>query len=238
MPSSFYYGKSNNLTFVNSLTLVSYKTYLKQLITVFFILVVWSITKPAFCEDTLQSVMARMKPEGAVAINYQENRYLSLMSDKWTGEGRFYALLPDVMIKEQQLPEKELMAIRGNDLYYFNQENGQKHQGQVTDQNSQTAYVAAFKGLMNGDVDFLTHLYDIEFIAKPSGWIITLNTKKKDASSDRIQVIMQGQPEQVANKLELIMEDGDHTEFLLGRASSGETVKLTVTRLFDLLGAN
>ena len=237
MPSSFDYHDSNKRS-LNSTIIVSCKSSLLPLISVFFMLIVWSIPKPAVCEDTLQSVMSRMKPDSAVAISYQENRYLSLMSDKWTGSGSFYALLPDVMIKEQQQPEKELMAIRGNDFYYLNQESGQKHQGEMADQDGPAAYIAAFKGLMNGDLNSLTKLYDIDFIAKSSGWIITLITKKNDASNEGIKIIMQGPPEQAANKLELIMADGDRTEFLLGLASSGEAVKLRVITLFNSLGAN
>jgi hypothetical protein len=214
MPNNFYSGESNSLAFVNNLTLVSCKPSLKQLIAVFFMLLVWSIPKLAVCADTLQSVMSRMKPDSAVAINYQENRYLSLMSDKWRGSGRFYALFPDVMIKEQQQPEK--------------------HQGEMTDTDSPAAYIAAFKGLINGDSSSLTKLYDIEFIANSSGWTITLITKKSDTSNEGIKIIMQGPPEQAANKLELIMADGDRTEFLLGPTNSGEAVKSRTIDLIDL----
>jgi hypothetical protein len=236
MPSSFYCD--SNKRNLNKETIVSYKPCLEQLISVFFILIVWSIPKSGICEDTLQSIMSRMKPDSATSIHYQENRYLSLMTDKWTGSGSFYAVLPDIMIKEQQLPEKELMAIRGNALYYFNQESGQKHQGEITDLDNQTQYIAAFKALLNGDLASLTKLYNIEFIGKPSVWTITLSAKKNEASNEGIKIIMQGPPEEAANRLELIMADGDRTEYLLGLANSGEAVKSTVKTLFDLLGAN
>ena len=193
---------------------------------------------PAVCEDTLQSVISRMKPNCATAIKYQENRYLSLMTDKWTGSGSFYAVLPDTMIKEQQFPEKELMAIRGNSLFYFNQESGQKHQGEITDLDDQTQYIAIFKALLTGDLALISKLYEIEFLGKPSGWVITLSTKKNATSDEGVKVIMRGLPEQPANGMELNMADGDRTEFLLSPATSGEAVKSTVKTLFDLLGAN
>lgn len=211
---------------------------IKQPIPIFFMLFACLLSGRAVGEDSLQTVMARMRPNSAVAINYQETRYLSLMSDRWTGSGYFYALSPDIMIKEQQHPEQELMAIKGSELYYFNQKSGQKHRAEMAEQDSLVAHTAAFKGLMNGDLASLKILYDIEFMAKPTGWIITLTTKKNAENDEGYQVIMQGLPEQVANKLELIMADGDRTEYLLSPASSGETVKLKMQTLFDLLEAH
>lgn len=216
----------------------SFKSPLLQFGAVFLPLLLLLVPGFAACDDTLQSVMARMKPESAIAIDYQETRYMSMMSDKWTGSGCFYALLPDIMIKEQFSPVKELMGIKGKELYYFNQQSGQKHQAELTEQESQIAYIDVFKGLMNGDLQSLKLLYDIEFAKHPTGWKITLTPKKNNDSEDGFKVIMQGPPEQVANKLELIMADGDHTEFLLGPASSGEAIKLKTMKLFDLLGEN
>jgi hypothetical protein len=218
---------------------IFYSTALQpKVFAAFFILFACSTPKQAAGEDSLQTVMARMKPEGVVAINYLENRYLKLMSGKWTGSGCFYALLPDVMIKEQQLPEKELMAIKGSELYFFNQENGQKHQGEVTEQDSMVAYTTAFKGLMNGDLSYLATGYDIAFTAKPAGWSIALTPKNNAESESGFKVIMQGQPEQAADKLELVMADGDRTEYRLSPAKSGEEISSKITKLLDLLGAN
>jgi hypothetical protein len=211
---------------------------LPNFFTAFFMLLVCSIPKHVMGEDNLQTVMARMKPEGVVAINYRESRYLKLMSGTWMGSGYFYALLPDVMIKEQQIPEKELMAIKGSELYYFNQESGQKHQGEMAEQDNMVAHTTAFKGLMNGDLTYLATLYEIAFTAKPSGWSIALSPKTNAESENNFKVIMQGPPEQAADKLELIMADGDRTEYRLSPAISGEKVRLKIGKLLDLLEAN
>jgi hypothetical protein len=237
MPSSFYfcYAKKRGRNKTNN---VNNKAPLRQFISVFFILLIGSNPMLAACEDTLQTVISRMKPNNPTAIQYQEYRYLSLLTDKWSGGGNFYAVLPDTIIKEQQFPEKELMAIRGNSLFYFNQESGQNHQGEITDLDDQTQYIAIFKALLTGDLALIGKLYDIEFLGKPSGWVITLSAKKNQASDEGVKVIMRGLPEQPANGMELIMADGDRTEFLLSPAASGEAVKATVKTLFDLLGAN
>jgi hypothetical protein len=90
---------------------------------------------------------------------------------------------------------------------------------------------------MNGDLTPLKPLYEITFILKPLGWAISLTSKNSDEGA-AIKINMQGLPEQVANKLEIIMADGDRTEFLLGQTKSGADVKLKAMQLFELLSAN
>lgn len=226
-PSKFASAKSNRF--------FSCSPSMPRLLAVFMMPLLCWLPERAAGEDTLQTVMARMKPDSAVAINYRETRYLSLMTEKWTGFGYFYALLPDVMIKEQQRPEQELMAIKGAELYYFNQHSGQKNQGELTEDNPDS-HAAVFKGLMNGDQAYLKSLYDIEFVSKPVGWTITLTDPNKAEAG--YKVIMQGLPGQAANKLELFMPDGDRTEYWLSPATSGEAIKTKIQHLLDLLGAD
>jgi outer membrane lipoprotein-sorting protein len=204
-------------------------------VRIFFI--VWmGLTAPvAFAEDTLQSVMARMKPAQAVSIHYQETRTLGLLSEPWKGTGTFYALLPDIMLKEQQSPEKELMGIKGNTLYYYHPGNDQKHQGEVDDEATEDAQVAAFKGLMNGDLTFLRSRYTLEFNAKATGWRLTLTPLHAADDDKNTKIIMQGLPDKVANKLELILSDGDRTEYTLTPATQGDAVKTKMTQLLAVL---
>ena len=58
------------------------------------------------------------------------------------------------------------------------------------------------------------------------------------SSENTFKVIMLGLPEQAAKRLEIIMPDGDHTEFLLRQANSDEASKISALKLLDLLGAN
>jgi hypothetical protein len=190
-----------------------------------------------YCEDNLPTVMARMRPNTAVTVGYKEKRQISMMSKTWQGSGNFYVLPPDGMIKEQQLPEKELMGIKGTLLYYFNQSNGQKHQGEMSDQDSLSVHTATFKSLIIGDLKYLSEFYNIELNKNPSGWMVTFTSKNTDPENT-LRVIMQGLPDQPASQIELISADGDRTEYLLDIAKSGETVKLTINQLFALLGAN
>jgi outer membrane lipoprotein-sorting protein len=206
------------------------------LIALFFVLLVF-LPESGLGEENLQSVIGRMQSKRAVAIPYQETRYLSLMSEKWTGSGNFYALPPDTMIKAQSSPEKELMAIKGPDLYYFNQKTGQKHHATVSEEASLMAHISLFKSLMNGELEALQQHYQFNFSTRPAAWLVTLTPKKASESETGFQVIMQGIAGQSANKLELIMTDGDRIEYRLDTAHESPAIKLKIQQLVDLLGA-
>ncbi|NOT84276.1 MAG: outer membrane lipoprotein carrier protein LolA [Methylococcaceae bacterium] len=191
----------------------------------------------ASAKDSLDSVMARMKPTQAISITYQETRTLGLLSDTWKGSGSFYAVLPDIMLKEQLTPEKEIMGIKGAQLYYYHPGNDQKHQSELEDEDAVSFQVAAFKGLMNGDLAFLKTRYALEFTTTASGWSLTLTPKQTNDSETATKMIMRGLPEQVANKLELLLADGDRTEYRLTPALQGAAVKTKVQQLLTVLEA-
>jgi hypothetical protein len=231
-----HYSFRQENIFKTSIRFFSYS--IQEVGATFFMLFLGLISQFASADDTLQKVMVRMKPASAVTINYQETRHLSMMTDKWTGSGSFYALLPDTMIKEQRLPTRELMAIKGGQMYYFNQESGQKHQGELTIDDNSTAYIEVLKGLMNGNLEALKSRYTIDFASHATGWTISLSPLKQSPSENTFKVIMHGLPEQAAKRLEIIMPDGDHTEFLLRQANSDEASKISALKLLDLLRAN
>ncbi|MEQ1636244.1 MAG: outer membrane lipoprotein carrier protein LolA [Methylococcales bacterium] len=190
-----------------------------------------------FAKDTLENVMARMKPAQAISINYQEIRKLGLLSETWKGTGTFYAVLPDVMLKEQQSPEKEIMGIKGAQLYYYHPGNDQKHQAELEDEDAVSFQVAAFKGLMNGDLAFLKNRYSLDFKTTNKDWQLRLTPRQNTDSETNTTVIMRGLPEQVANKLELLLADGDRTEYTLTPSTQGAAVKTKVQQLLTLLEA-
>src|SRR5665811_2460809 len=82
-------------------------------------------------DDSLAALMQRMKSDTAVRIAYQETRTLELMEKPWQGSGYLYSLPPDIMIKEQLLPERLLMGIDGDNMFYFDPIKDVRHQGEM-----------------------------------------------------------------------------------------------------------
>ena len=80
------------------------------------VLVVASLSINCFAQDTIESVMQRMKPETAVQIPYQETRTMGLFDEDWQGSGYLYAAIPGIMLKQQLKPDRELMAAEASQL--------------------------------------------------------------------------------------------------------------------------
>ena len=96
------------------------------------ILTVISFAKPVLSDDTLATVIQRMQPESAIKIAYQETRYLELMEQPWKASGYLYALAPDVLIKEQQQPVREIMGANDDKMFYYDPVNDVRHHGLMT----------------------------------------------------------------------------------------------------------
>ncbi|MDD5462357.1 MAG: outer membrane lipoprotein carrier protein LolA [Methylococcales bacterium] len=186
-------------------------------------------------DDSLPALMQRMKSDTAVRIAYQETRKLELMEQPWRGSGYMYSLPPDIMIKEQLKPERVMMGIQGDKLFYFEPLNDVRHQGEIEEDNPLSLNIAVFKALINADEAFLQKMYRVDFLTKQQGWVMTLKPKQ-DAESG-FSIIISGLPQQQANSIKVRQADGDVSEFSLRKDAAGDEIKATVKRLYrELLG--
>lgn len=113
-----------------------------------------SATFTCFAQETIESVMAHMQPEVAVQIAYQETRYMGLLSEDWHGSGFLYAAAPNTLLKQQQQPDIEIMAAAGSQLTYSKPSTQTYHQLQIDESDPMMASLAAFKGIMTGNLPF------------------------------------------------------------------------------------
>lgn len=186
-------------------------------------------------DDSLAALMQRMKSDTAVRIAYQETRTLELMEKPWQGSGYLYSLPPDIMIKEQLLPERLLMGIDGDNMFYFDPIKDVRHQGEMDGDNPLSLNIAVFKALMNADENSLRNQYRVVFSSEPHGWVITL--KPKQDSESGFSIVIAGLPQQQADTIKVRQADGDISEFSLQKSATGDQIKNTVSRLYrELLG--
>lgn len=199
--------------------------------SIVFLIALQALCFNAVAEDSLSSVMARMKPETAVRIRYQETRQMDLLAEPWRGAGYFYAKPPDLMLKEQFHPAREIMGANGSRMYFYDPANDVRHQGVLYENDPVGLNISAFKSLVNGDKELMARLYSIEFCSKPEKWILTLKPKDSsiDESLEKIQI--SGLPEQPANKIEVILVDGDRTEYTLKQDGQGKEIEAAVAQI-------
>ncbi|MFK5951287.1 MAG: outer membrane lipoprotein carrier protein LolA [Methylococcales bacterium] len=196
---------------------------------------IYIISNLSYAEDSVSALMQKMQAKTAVKIAYQEVRTLELMDQPWYGSGFMYSIAPDLMIREQLKPQRLLMGIKGDQLFYFDPENHLHHQAEITEDNPLSLNVAVFKALITADEALLKRMYLIEFSHQSERWVMKL--KPKQNSESGFSIVVSGLPEQAADTIIVKQADGDLSEFLLQQKGVGEQVKKTATRLYkELVG--
>lgn len=203
-------------------------------------LAIFLLSLPAMglAQESIESVMARMKPDIAVQIAYQETRYMGLFDDDWQGSGYLYAQMPDVMLKQQLQPEVEIMAAQGSQLTYAKPATQTFHQLQIDESNPMMASLAAFKGIMTGNLVYLRQLYDLKFIHSESSWTLEMTAKDHEENEAPIIIVMQGLNQKAANKMAVILPDGDRSTYKLSQSQQGAAVKAKLAALLQSLNGH
>lgn len=198
------------------------------------LLICCSITT-ANAKESLSSLMQGMKSETATRIAYKETRTLELMDEPWEGSGFMYSLPPDLMVKEQLLPKRVLMGVKGGEIFYFDQEKGFRHQDELDKKDPISLNIAVFKALINADKDLLRDLYQVDFVSKSKEWMMTLTPKNK--TEEGFSTTVSGKTIQKIDKISMKQADGDTSDFILHKDASGDRVKNIANRLYlELLG--
>ncbi|MCK5353816.1 MAG: hypothetical protein KAJ63_01755, partial [Methyloprofundus sp.] len=197
-----------------------------------FALFLCSFSIGCLAQDTIETVMQRMKPENAVQIAYQETRYMGLFDEDWRGSGYLYAALPSTLLKQQLKPEIEMMAALGSQLTYHKPATQTYHQLQLDKSNSMMASLVAFKAMLTGNLLALRQLYILRFITSESSWKLEMTAKEHEPDEVPLKIIMQGLNEKAANKMEVILSEGDRSSYILSQPQQGLEIK---HKLADLL---
>jgi outer membrane lipoprotein-sorting protein len=187
----------------------------------------------AYSKDSLSSLMQAMKSEQATRIAYKETKTLELMDQPWEGSGFMYSLPPDLMVKEQLLPKRVLMGIKGDKMFYFDQQNNFRHQGELDKNDLISLNVAVFKALINADEALLRNMYQVDFKSTAKGWAMNLTPKNNQELG--FSTLVSGATDQQVDKISMKQADGDSSEFTLQKDASGERVKNIAIRLYQEL---
>ena len=184
----------------------------------------------ASAEDSMESVLKRMKADAPTAIAYKEKRTLKMVTENWQGSGTLYAAPPHTMLKEQRTPEVEIMGLEGKKAYYYQAHNDNRYQAEL-DENE--PHAIAFNELMTDDLATLVKLYDTHFTTAAGHWELTLTAKAKADGKQPAKIILKGAAEKAADNIVVIQADGDKSEFTLSPATKGAAVQTTIDKLLN-----
>ncbi len=186
-------------------------------------------------EDSIETVMQRMKPETAVQIAYQETRYMGLFDEDWQGSGYLYAAVPNTMLKQQLKPDREMMAAEGRQLIYYKPANQTYHHTQLDESNPMMASLVAFKAMLTGNLVVLRQLYQLKFSTTKSSWKLEMIAKEHESDEAPLKIIMQGMSAQAANNMQVILPDGDRSIYVLSQPQQGRAIQQHMQELLQSL---
>lgn len=206
-----------------------------RMLRIISLLFLSSLSLNCLAQDTIESVMARMKPELAVQIAYQETRYMGLFDEDWHGSGFLYAASPNTLLKQQLKPEVEMMAAEGSLLTYYKPATQTYHQLQLDEGNPMMASLVAFKAMLTGNLVSLRQLYLLKFTTSESSWMLEMTAKDYAEDEAPLKIIMQGLSEQAANNMEVILPDGDRSQYDLHQPQQGLEIQHNLLNLLQTL---
>ena len=188
----------------------------------------------SYADDiTLASLMQGMKSKEATRIAYTEIKTLELIDEPWEGSGFMYSLPPDLMVKEQLLPKRIVMGVKGDKMFYLDKGNGISHQGELDSNDLISLNVAVFKSLINADEKLLHSMYHVEFNNTERGWLMNLTPKNNKQSTFSTQV--SGVSSQHIDKIVIKQADGDRSEFTLRKDRRGKRIRNIAKHLYQEL---
>jgi len=191
------------------------------------------ISSISIADETLSSLMNKLKSNSAIQMSYKETRTLELMDEPWLGSGNLYSMPPDIMIREQLLPKRLLMGVVGNKMFYFDPENNKRYADEFDDDSPRTLSIAVFKALVNADEKLLHRLYNVKFSSSKKTWEMNLTPKKNEDSTLSINIL--GLASQPASKFQITQEEGEISEFDLQKKAQGADVKKIIQQLSKTL---
>lgn len=190
----------------------------------------------AYAQDSLSALMQRMHSDSAVKMSYQQTRTMELFDQVWHGNGYMYSTPAGIMLREQLKPNRLLMAVNKDSLFYYDVEKQIRHQGTMQEGDPLLLQFAVFQALINADEVLLKHLYQIDFVTKPERWLMTLTPKQTDVG---ISIVVSGHLLQKLDTIIIKQADGDLSEFMLQTEEkvSSENISIIVNQLYaELVG--
>jgi len=205
-----------------------------------FFLLLLNVPLSCLGQESIASILAKMKSTESFQIAYQESREQVFFDDDWQGSGFLYASTPATLVKQQLEPDIEIMAAVGEQLSYVKPSTQTFHQLQLDENNPMMASLVAFKGLMTGDLEYLRQNFELKLISNDISWTLTLQAIElihddTEDSEAPLVVIFQGKDDQAANSVEVILPDGDRSLYALQQPQQGKQVHKKLDSLLHSL---
>ena len=189
---------------------------------------------PAVAEDTLESVLLRLRVQDTRHFSYRETRTLQLLAEPWQATGDMYTS-PQQMVIARQSPTFVMTVITAGQIVHSDAEQD-LHRSLTLQQPFAVPGLEPFMQLLygTGSRTELEQHYAVSFETAGQRWLLQLAPHAQHAV-DHLQI--SGESGREPDHLLLKQADGDHTEWQLSLLSQGETAGQEMQQALDPLTA-
>jgi hypothetical protein len=187
----------------------------------------------AAAQDTLGSVLERLRVQETRHFSYRETRYLQLLAEPWQATGDMY-ISPQQMVIAQQSPTPLFTIISADRMQHINAEQDIDRSLKL-ERPFAVPGMEPFLQLLYGTTGDTEQGQDYEISLNTAGqrWLLQL-TPLQDAADEIIRMQLSGNTGHGPDQLVLEHADGDRTEWQLSLLSQG---KVAGHELQQLLGS-
>jgi hypothetical protein len=187
----------------------------------------------AAAQDTLGSVLERLRVQETRHFSYRETRYLQLLAEPWQATGDMY-ISPQQMVIAQLSPTPLFTIISADRMQHINAEQDIDRSLKL-ERPFAVPGMEPFLQLLYGTTGDTEQGQDYEISLNTAGqrWLLQL-TPLQDAADEIIRMQLSGNTGHGPDQLVLEHADGDRTEWQLSLLSQG---KVAGHELQQLLGS-
>lgn len=199
--------------------------------TRYLALLMWLIPISGICDDSkLDQVLGHFAQDQQGVFNYQETRHLELVSTPWHGEGLMLTASDGSLVKLQLQPERIIMAISGDNLYYWHPAQNQRHNMPISFGEDAARQILIFRQILQGQLSSLQQQYDLTADSDGQHW--TLQLRPKPSTEQLISAIsISGNQQQ--RQIVIQQSDGESSEYRIEKADPQITAQYSISQLLQ-----
>jgi len=172
-----------------------------------------------------------LKQTGPGYYRYEETRELELASQPWHAQGFMLTDAAGNLVKLQTIPQRVIMAIAGEQLYYWDPANKQRHSTSIEAAGGAAQQISAFRAILQGRIEQLQADYQITLQQLATGWQLRLTPKPDAAESGLPGIEITGSGDNRQRDISIREADGEMTRYRIGASAPEADGGMTIDAL-------
>lgn len=198
-------------------------------------LLLWLVAATAvFADDgKLSEVLARLRQSGQASFQYMETRELELAASPWQAQGIMLTDAAGTLVKLQLQPSRVIMAISGDNLYYWDAAQNRRHSMPIGYADQAAEQILVFRGILRGRPDELQAGYELAAEFQGQGWSLHMLPKPGE-NAPAIDISGDADPDK--RRISIRQADGETTEYRIEKADPQQAAAYTIPQLLQEAG--